>query len=163
VNAPDIQPAATVTVEPSRLVRVTFGPLTKMLNPAIVKLAGRRHVRFAARIRHTGRRSGRRYVTPVSARLAGDTFVIPLTFGNRSEWSRNVRSAGGCEIRLNGVDYRAVRPELADGEEAGDVIRGAFSPVERIMFRMLGIRQFLLLQRAGRLVPESPGGEDVVV
>jgi hypothetical protein len=27
---------------------------------------------------------------------------------------------------------------------------------------MLGISQFLLLQRAGRLVPESAGGEDVV-
>jgi deazaflavin-dependent oxidoreductase (nitroreductase family) len=162
VNAPGTRPAPPVTVGPSRLVRATFGPLTRILNPAIVKLAGRRHVRFAAQISHTGRRSGRRYVTPVSARLAGDTFVIPLTFGNRSDWSRNVRSAGGCEIRLNGIDYRAVRPELADGKDAGDVIRAAFSPIERIMFRMLGISQFLLLQRAGRLVPESAGGEDVV-
>jgi hypothetical protein len=90
----------------------------------------------------------RRYVTPVGARLAGDTFIIPLTFGNLSDWSRNVRSAGYCEIRLNGTDYRAVRPELADGEQVREVIRVAFSPVERIMLRMLGIRQFLLLQRA---------------
>ena len=113
-----------------------------------MKLAGRRHVRFAARISHTGRRSGRRYVTPVSARLAGDTFIIPLTFGSQSDWSRNVRSAGGCEIRFNGADYRAVRPELADGEQVKDLIRAAFSPVERIMLRMLGIKQFLLLRKA---------------
>jgi deazaflavin-dependent oxidoreductase (nitroreductase family) len=148
VTAPAAQPATPVIVGPSRLVRTTFGPLTKLLNPAIGKLAGRRHVQFAARISHTGRRSGRRYVTPASARLAGDTFIVPLTFGSSSDWSRNVRAAGGCEIRLNGTDYRAVRPELADGEQAGDVIRAAFGPVERIMFRMLGIRQFLLLQRA---------------
>ena len=148
MNASSAQPATPVMIGPSRLVRVTFGPLTKILNPAIVKLAGRRHVRFAARISHTGRRSGRRYVTPVSARLAGDTFIIPLTFGSQSDWSRNVRSAGGCEIRFNGADYEAVRPELADGEQVKDVIRAAFSPVERTMLRMLGIKQFLLLQRA---------------
>lgn len=149
MNTPATQSAAPATAGPSRLVRATFGPMTKILNPVIVKLAGRRHVRFAARISHTGRRSGRRYVTPASARLAGDTFIIPLTFGSRSDWSRNVRSAGGCEIRLDGTDYRAVRPELADGDQIADVLHAAFGPVERVMFRMLGIRQFLLLQRAG--------------
>jgi hypothetical protein len=74
--------------------------MTGMLKPAIVNRAGRRHVRFAARIRRTGRRSGRHHVTPAGARLAGDTFIIPLTFVNQSDWSRNVRAAGGCEIRL---------------------------------------------------------------
>ena len=141
------QPPAPAVTMPSRLVRTTFRPLTRILNPAILKLAGRRHVGFAAQIRHAGRRSGRQYVTPVSARLAGDTFIIPLTFGNQSDWSRNVRAAGRCSIRLNGTDYRAVRPELADGEQARDVVRAAFSPVERAMFRLLGIRQYLLLQR----------------
>ena len=123
MNTPVTQPATPATAGPSRLVRATLGPLTRILNPAIVKLAGRRHVRFAARLSHTGRRSGRRYVTPVGVRLAGDTFIIPLTFGSQSDWSRNVRAAGGCEIRLNGTDYRADRPELADGEQVREVIR----------------------------------------
>jgi deazaflavin-dependent oxidoreductase (nitroreductase family) len=149
MNVPQAQPTAPAMTRPSRLVRATFGPMTRILNPAIVKLAGRRHVRFAAQIRHAGRRSGRQYVTPISARLAGDTFIIPLTFGSQSDWSRNVRAAGGCEIRFNGTGYRAVQPELANGEQARDVIRAAFNPVERSMFRMLGIRQFMLLQRAG--------------
>jgi alkylated DNA nucleotide flippase Atl1 len=85
---------------------------------------------------------------PASARLAGDTFVIPLTFGSQSDWSRNIRAAGGCEIRLNGADYHAVQPRLADWEQARQVAGSAFTPVERAMFRVLGIRQFLLLQRA---------------
>ena len=93
-------------VGPSRFVRVVIGPMTKVLNPVMLKLAGRRHVMMAAQVRHVGRKSGRQYVTPVGARRAGDTFVIPLTFGNQSDWSRNVRAAGGCIIRLNGVDYR---------------------------------------------------------
>jgi deazaflavin-dependent oxidoreductase (nitroreductase family) len=125
-----------------------MGPLTKVLNPVMRKLAGRRRVMMAAQIRHVGRRSGRPYVTPAGARLTGDTFVIPLTFGNTSDWSRNVRAAGGCEIRLDGTDYRAVRPEFADRDRAAPVVRAAFGPVERAMFRMLGIRQYLLLHRA---------------
>ena len=149
MSASDTRAASpTAVVRPSRLVAVVMGPLTKVLNPAMRKLAGRKHMRMAAEIRHVGRRSGRPYVTPAGARLTGDTFVIPLTFGNQSDWSRNVRAAGGCEIRLDGTDYRAVQPELADRDQAAPVVRAAFGPVERAMFRMLGIRQYLLLRRA---------------
>jgi deazaflavin-dependent oxidoreductase (nitroreductase family) len=147
MNAPGMQ--APTVVPPSWLVAVVMGPLTKVLNPVMRKLAGRRHVMMAAQIRHVGRRSGRPYVTPAGARLTGDTFVIPLTFGNTSDWSRNVRAAGGCEIRLDGTDYRAVEPELADRDQAAPAVRAAFGPIERAMFRMLGIRQYLLLHRAG--------------
>ena len=139
---------APAVVRPSRLVSVVMGPLTRMLNPVMLKLAGRRHMPMAAQIRHVGRRSGRPYVTPAGARLTGDTFVIPLTFGNQSDWSRNVRAAGGCTIRLDGTEYRAVEPTLADRDQARPVVRAAFGPVERAMFRMLGIRQYLLLRRA---------------
>jgi deazaflavin-dependent oxidoreductase (nitroreductase family) len=149
MNASDTQAASPpAVVRPSWLVAVVMGPLTKVLNPVMRKLAGRRHMRMAAEIRHLGRRSGRPYVTPAGARLTGDTFVIPLTFGNQSDWSRNVRAAGGCTIRLEGTEYRAVQPELADRDQAAPVVRAAFGPVERAMFRMLGIRQYLLLRRA---------------
>ena len=148
MNASNTHQGAPAVVRPSRFVRVVIRPLTKVLNPVMRKLAGRRHMRMAAEIRHVGRRSGRPYVTPAGARLTGDTFVIPLTFGNQSDWSRNVRAAGGCTIRLEGTEYRAVQPELADRDQAAPVIRAAFGPVERAMFRMLGIRQYLLLRRA---------------
>ena len=149
MNASDTQAAGTpAVVRPSRLVALVMGPLTKVLNPVMRKLAGRRHMRMAAEIRHVGRRSGRPYVTPAGARLTGDTFVIPLTFGNQSDWSRNVRAAGSCTIRLEGTEYRAVQPELADRDQAAPVVRAAFGPVERAIFRMLGIRQYLLLRGA---------------
>jgi hypothetical protein len=82
-------------VEPSPLVRVVIRPLTKVLNPAMLKLADRRHVPLAAQIRHVGRKSGRTYVTPVGARRTGEVFVIPLTFGNQSDWSRERH---GCDM-----------------------------------------------------------------
>lgn len=132
-------------VAPAPIVRLVVRPLTKILNPLISKLAGRRYFPFAAQIRHVGRRSGRSYVTPAGARLSGDTIVIPLTFGNRSDWSQNVRAAGGCTIRLNGRDYAATQPEFLDVQDARLVIRSAFGPFERASFRLLGIRQVLSL------------------
>ena len=59
-----------------------------------------------------------------------------------------MRAAGGCTIRLNGIDYRAARPRFVDRDQAMQAGRPAFNRVERITFRALGIRQFLLLQRA---------------
>jgi hypothetical protein len=57
-------------VGPAPVVRIAVSPITKILNPLIRKLAGRRHVSMAAQIRHVGRRSGRPYVTPVPASTA---------------------------------------------------------------------------------------------
>jgi hypothetical protein len=66
-------------VEPVLFVKLVVRPLTKILNPLIVRLAGRRHFRMAAQIRHVGRRSGRSYVTPAGARLHGEVIMIPPT------------------------------------------------------------------------------------
>jgi len=136
-------------VPPSRFVRIVMGPMTRPLNPLIVKAAGRRHFGMAAQIRHTGRRSGRSYTTPASARISGDVAVIPLTFGSQSDWSRNVRAAGGCSIRLNGRDYDLTQPELLSVADVQPLIRSIFSPTQRAAFRMLGIRQVMRLRVAG--------------
>lgn len=143
-----------VVTRPSWLVRVAMAPMTKVLNPAMRRLAGRPHFQMAALVRHTGRRSGRQYVTPVGAQLAGNTVVIPLTFGTESDWSRNVRAAGGCSLRLGGTDYDAIAPEVVGAGDAEPVVRAAYRGWQRGMFRMLGIKQFLLLRLAPS--PERP-------
>ena len=132
-------------VAPSRFAQIVIRPMTKVLNPVIVKFAGRRHFAMAAQIQHVGRRSGKVYVTPATAHVHGDVILIALTFGNQSDWSRNVRAAGGCTIRINGRDYHATNPELLNRENAGDLLKSTFSPVERAGFRLLGIRQFMRL------------------
>jgi hypothetical protein len=60
--------------EASRVVNKRYG------NPAMMKLAGRRYF-FAGIIRHTGRRSGREYATPVWALPTSEGFLISLPFG----------------------------------------------------------------------------------
>jgi deazaflavin-dependent oxidoreductase (nitroreductase family) len=137
---------ALVPVPPSIMVRTVMGPMTKLLNPIIVTLAGRRHFAMAAQIRHRGRRSGKAYLTPVTARIAGDAIWVALTFGNQSDWSRNVRAAGECTIRIAGQDIHADNPQFINRADAGPALRTAFKPAERAMFRILGIKQFLRLQ-----------------
>jgi len=138
-------PRPDKAVPPSRFVKIVMGPMTKILNPLIVRLAGRPHFHMAAQLTHIGRRSGRTYVTPIGARRAGDRVLIPLTFGNQSDWSRNVLAAGRCSLRLDGVDYEASAPALVSPEEADPDVRAAFGRLERASMRMLGIKQFLRL------------------
>ena len=135
-------------VGPSLIVKIVMRPMTRVLNPLIVKLAGRPHFHMAAQIRHVGRRSGRTYTTPVSARRSGDMVVIALTFGNQSDWSRNVRFAGGGSIRIDGMEYDVMQPQLMSRQEARPLVEAAFGPMERAGFRMLGIKQVMSLRVA---------------
>ena len=74
----------------------------RLLNPAMMKLAGRRHW-YAAVIRHKGRRSGREYATPVVAvPVAADAFIIPLPYGEGVDWLKNVLAAKRATLESKG-------------------------------------------------------------
>ena len=119
---------------------------TRLLNPIIVKLAGKRHMRAYAVIEHRGRRSGRSYATPVAARPTTDGFLVPMAFGEQADWFRNVRAAGECVVRWNGTTYHVVEPELLDEATA----RLALSRVERLVAPLFA-RQFVRLRDAPSL------------
>jgi deazaflavin-dependent oxidoreductase (nitroreductase family) len=137
--------AAIVPIGPSVIVRLVMSPLSKILNPAVGKLAGRRFFGTVAAIHHTGRRSGKSYVTPVGARVTGDVVIIPLTFGNQSDWVRNVCAVGNCRIQVGGKDHQAVRPQILNWADTKSLVRAAFRPLERVVFRALGMKQFMRL------------------
>jgi deazaflavin-dependent oxidoreductase (nitroreductase family) len=134
----------TTPIRPSPLVRIVMRPMTKVLNPIVRKLAGRRHFHMAAQLHHRGRRSGQPYVTPIGARTKDGTIVIPLTFGNQSDWVSNVLAAGSCEIRILGETYHANNPVLVDIARAKDETRALF-PITRLAFPLLGIKQVMEL------------------
>jgi deazaflavin-dependent oxidoreductase (nitroreductase family) len=144
IESPANRGTEPAPVAPAAIVRVLVRPMTKILNPLMVRLAGRRLFPMA-RIYHVGRRSGAAYVTPTSAHVRGDVLLIALTFGNQSDWSRNVRAAGACTVRLAGHTYRASRPELVTWADNRALIGCTFNPVLRAGFRLLGIRQFMSL------------------
>jgi deazaflavin-dependent oxidoreductase (nitroreductase family) len=141
VAAPGTRP-----VGPVPFVPIVMGPMTRKLNPVMGRFAGRENFHMAAQLKHIGRRSGKAYVTPVSARVIGDVALVPLTFGNQSDWAQNVRAAGGCAIRFEGLDYIATEPEFLTRQEVKPLLSSAFNPAQRVMLRVLGIKQFLRLQ-----------------
>jgi F420H(2)-dependent quinone reductase len=133
-----------------------FGPLTRLLNPLIRRLAGGSHTPLFSLVYHQGRRSGRTYATPVGLGSTGETFLIPLTFGVDADWCRNVLAAGRCLVRSHGRTYVAVQPEVVNDVSVLAELSAAFDPLQRQAFRIMGTHTFLRLRNADR---ESPGGQ----
>lgn len=132
-------------IPPSRFVRLVMRPMTKLLNPLVRRVAGGRHMKMAALVLHRGRASGREYATPTSARLSGERFLVPLTFGSESDWSRNIRAAGGGQIRWRGRDYDVSGPEIYLAKDIRPQLKQAFRAPERLGFKVMGIRSIMCL------------------
>ena len=125
----------------------------RYLNPLTLGIAGRRGDYYHA-LRHVGRRSGRVYLTPLEAFPVGDAFVIPLTYGMRSDWARNMLAAGGAVLLREGEALAVTRPRVV---RLGAVSH-ALPLVERLGLRALGIGELLLIERADRLADGSMPG-----
>jgi deazaflavin-dependent oxidoreductase (nitroreductase family) len=110
------------------------------LNRLMSTLAGRKHW-YAASIGHTGRKSGKPYSTPIGAERVQDGFIIPLGYGARVDWLRNVLAAGRATIRAKGETYDVTNPEVIDAAAALPEL----SPKRRKSFERLGITQYLKL------------------
>jgi deazaflavin-dependent oxidoreductase (nitroreductase family) len=92
---------------------------------------------------HRGRRSGRLYQTPVNVFAAEDSYLFALTYGPDTDWVKNVRAAGGCELRTRGRAIRLTSPRLYH-----DQSRHGTRPLERQVLRMIGVADFLSLKTA---------------
>jgi deazaflavin-dependent oxidoreductase (nitroreductase family) len=113
-----------------------------LLNPAMLLVAGRKWW-YAGVIRHTGRRTGRSYATPVVVNpVAGDGFVVPLPYGTRVDWLLNVLAAGKATVTVDGESYEVRQPEVIDAAAAAPLL----SDRRRRQFDRFGISHFVRLQ-----------------
>jgi deazaflavin-dependent oxidoreductase (nitroreductase family) len=69
-------------------------------------------------VHHVGRKSGRRYRTPVVAFRTDGGFVIPLTYGRDVDWARNILAARGGEIMQMGQTFPLRNPRIVGSAEA---------------------------------------------
>ena len=136
----------TSPVPPSGLVRVVMRPMTKVLNPVVRRMAGKKHMGWAALVYHKGRRSGNQYSTPAGAHVLGNEILIPLTFGTESDWCRNLRAADGGTIRYRAKDYLVSSPEVVAADSIRPLLKRAFKPYERGFMKMMKIKSFLHLK-----------------
>ena len=116
--------------------------LARLTSPLTMPLAGKRWNPFFAVIEHDGRKSGRRYATPVAARRTAGGFVIALAFGAQVDWYRNIVSAGGGTIRWRGRSRRVTAPDRIDTVTA----IATFHPVQRFFLRLGGVDGYVTVQ-----------------
>jgi deazaflavin-dependent oxidoreductase (nitroreductase family) len=112
-------------------------------NPLMSTFA--RYVPPLALVHHVGRRSGRRYTTPVVAFDAGDTYVIPLPYGIDTDWCRNVRKAQRCTLETGGRLVPLAKPRIARTRFALPHLPAFLRP----SLRLAGLPGYLVLERTG--------------
>ncbi len=116
--------------------------LSRLVNPIVLRFAGTRIMPLYGVLRHRGRRSGTIFQTPVVVRPTGDGFIVPMPWGETTDWYRNVRAAGACVVRWKGRDYPLAQPELLDLRTAG----ASFDGLQRGAMQRFGITQALRLR-----------------
>jgi deazaflavin-dependent oxidoreductase (nitroreductase family) len=121
----------------------------RFLNPVVLRLglAGARWSPIGV-VLHVGRRSGRRYATPLAVHRRGDRLFVPLTYGPDARWCLNVLAAGGCRMRLHGRELAAVRPRV--------IGRAALPASLARLYRPIGMRDFLELAVASPSATDGP-------
>jgi hypothetical protein len=115
----------------------------KRYNALTLPTAGGRFSVYSV-LQHTGRRSGRTYLTPVGAYPFGDGFVIGLTYGPTVDWCRNVIASGDAVLRWRGQELSLGKPAIISLEP--HVLQAFPSPFRPILARELS--QCLWLHRA---------------
>jgi deazaflavin-dependent oxidoreductase (nitroreductase family) len=121
---------------PVRALARPFGPIAQ-------RMAGSRWFPLWAILRHAGRTSGTAYATPIVALHTSDGFIIPLPFGDATQWAKNLFAAGRGSIRSAGREHEIGEPRLVEGEEAA----AHLPAVIRFVSGRLGLRHFVLVRR----------------
>ena len=118
--------------------------VASLVNPLVLLIAGRRWMPVIGVLHHRGRNSGRDYATPLGVRRIGDSFVMPLTFGENAAWYRNVVASRSAVVTYLGRDFTVLDPEVIDYPTAAP----AFPLYERLQFRLVGINEYLRMRVA---------------
>jgi deazaflavin-dependent oxidoreductase (nitroreductase family) len=96
-----------------------------------------------ALVHHRGRHSGKSYTTPVRSVPVEGGFIIPLTYGKKADWYRNLQANGGGQLEWHGKMYDVRKAEIVDSTQA----LPAFPLPSRFLFWLDGIPQFVYVSQ----------------
>jgi hypothetical protein len=74
---------------------------------------------------------------------SGDSFLIALPYGDRTDWMKNVLVQGSATVITDGGTYEVERPEIIPMTEA----TASFRPTEQRMQRRFHVESALRLHR----------------
>lgn len=116
--------------------------LTQVTRPIAMRSAGTEQSTTSV-VRHTGRRSGRSYATPVVAVEHDDSFLIALPYGERTDWMKNVLANGTATVVTHGQTYEVDQPQVIPMTEATRYFR----PKEQKLHRRFAVDTCLQVHR----------------
>jgi deazaflavin-dependent oxidoreductase (nitroreductase family) len=138
---------------PRALGRFNRRVTNRLLGPVVTLLP------WFAWLEHVGRRTGRRYRTPVMLFGAGDRRVIAMTYGPDTDWARNVAAAG----RATAIGRRGRRVELVAPRIVRDPTRRLVPLPIRPVLMLIGADDFLacgVVAGQQRAPGEGPGARE---
>ncbi|KWX68927.1 nitroreductase family deazaflavin-dependent oxidoreductase [Mycobacterium sp. NAZ190054] len=98
-------------------------------------------------LEHVGRRSGRRYRTPLTVFPTvcdgRPGVAVLLTYGPDRDWLKNISAAGGGTMRRHGRSFPVSNPRVTTKAEAAPSVTGRMRP----LFGRLPFEQAVLLDR----------------
>jgi deazaflavin-dependent oxidoreductase (nitroreductase family) len=115
--------------------------------------AGRPHSIFAI-VEVTGRRTGRRYTTPVRVVEQPTEFVVPLTYGPKTSWFVNLRHNPGV-LRWQGHPIPVGNPVAVPTSTVARLL----PPPSRFLLWLDGTDQCVLIQKLIAAERPSAGGD----
>ena len=95
-----------------------------------------------ANIKHIGRTSGTAYRTPVMVFRRPDGFLIALTYGENTDWVRNVLVAGTALLELGGKRVSISDPRISRDPS----LRQSLPLPVRTILRLIGCDKFLIVR-----------------
>jgi deazaflavin-dependent oxidoreductase (nitroreductase family) len=114
---------------------------TRLFNPISRRVAGR--LPLFGILSYAGRKSGRRYRTPLNVFKRGDGYVFALTYGSEVDWVKNVLAAGEADLRTRGRAVHLVEPQLFT-----DPSRRLMPLPVRIVLRLNNVNEFLRMRQS---------------
>ena len=114
-----------------------------VMNPVTLRRAGGSKSPYAA-LHHVGRTSNRLYVTPLVAEPMEEGFVIPLPYGEDTDWCRNLVGAGKGTLDLKGETFLILNPRVVSMASVREQVRAA----QVRSWTRLGLRSVLRVDRS---------------
>jgi deazaflavin-dependent oxidoreductase (nitroreductase family) len=115
---------------------------SRITNPLAVALGG--WAPLQGTLEHVGRKSGKRYRTPLNVFETDDGYVILVGYGLESHWVQNVLAGGPATIHKHGRTVPVANPRLVSKAEAAPLVTAA-----RFFYRIHPYNEAALVVTAG--------------
>jgi deazaflavin-dependent oxidoreductase (nitroreductase family) len=76
-------------------------------------------------LEHVGRKSGKRYRTPLNIFDTADGYVILIGYGTESHWVKNVLAGGPATVHKHGKTVQVANPRIVSKADAAPLVTAA--------------------------------------